>query len=684
MKEAKKKEPLCLNSAIRELSGIGPKKAENLKKLGIEKLSDVLDIYPRSYEDLRFAKNICDIQDDDKVMVRARVLLSRPGRGWGRKRTLSLLVEDSTGRMNVLFFMAGFMKFEIGAEYRFFGRCKSENGRITMFHPTYSIEDGEECGILPVYPLTKGITQKDMRKISRAALEFADQIPETLPEKVVSEANICSKSTAMSTVHYPENDENYRIARYRLVFEELFGLKTAMELSRNRGGNGRDGIPFTGDYAIEFAKSLLYKLTSAQERVLKEVLADMKRPVAMNRLVQGDVGSGKTVIAEAALVQAVKNGYQGAFMAPTEILANQHFRTLSDDLEPLGIKVGLLIGSMTAKERRETVEMLRSGEIQIAVGTHALISAGVGYKNLGLVITDEQHRFGVNQRQTLSSKGLNPDVLVMTATPIPRTLAVVLYADLDVSVIDELPPGRVPIITKKYDKTNRKEAYKLALEQLKEGRQLYIVAPFIEESETLDGYSAEDLYEDFSSRHKDISCALLHGQMKQSEKDEIMARFYDGSLQVLISTVVIEVGINVPNASVMLIENQERFGLAQLHQLRGRVGRGKYQSYCLLVSGDDSLISKQRAEIMCATNDGFVIAEKDLEMRGPGEFFGYRQHGLPQLRLADPIKHMKVAEAAGKLAKELVADDPQLAKEENLAFASYIQEKYMLSERITL
>jgi len=673
-----------LDSSIDAVKGFGPKKAEYFQRVDINTLRDILEYYPRSYEDLRKAVNICDIKNDDKVLVRGVVLLARPGKGYGRKRTMHLVVEDRTGRMEVLFFMAGFMKFEQGSEYRFFGKCKNENGRITMFHPSYAKEDGEEGGILPVYPLTKGLSQKDFRKLSSFSLEHIDELAESLPSSIVSGANIRSNTFALSNIHFPENETTYQEARYRLVFEELFDLKTVMDMSKNRAGSGRNGLSFEGNYAQDFVEGLNYKLTSAQKRVLNDILADMKKPVSMNRLIQGDVGSGKTVIAEAAIVQAVNNGFQAAFMAPTEILATQHFETLSTDFKPLGINISLLTGSMSLKDRNEVAAKLKSGEIQVAVGTHALISKGIEYSNLGLVITDEQHRFGVAQRQKLSAKGQNPDILVMTATPIPRTLAAVLYADLDVSIIDELPPGRMEIITQHFDEGSRKKAYRLALDEVEKGHQVYIVAPLIEESDAIEGHSAEDLYLEFKTKHKDVSCALLHGQMKQTEKDAVMRDFYEGKISVLISTVVIEVGINVPNATVMLIENQERFGLAQLHQLRGRVGRGKSQSYCLLISGDDSEISTKRAEIMCKSSDGFVIAEKDLEMRGPGEIFGYRQHGLPQLKVADPIKHVKIADEAGRLVNILLDDDPKLEKEENKYFAEKLKTKYLQFENITL
>ncbi|MBQ4235197.1 MAG: ATP-dependent DNA helicase RecG, partial [Firmicutes bacterium] len=436
--------------------------------------------------------------------------------------------------------------------------------------------------------------------------------------------------------------------------------------------------------AERYISSLPYSLTGAQRRCLDEILSDMKSERAMNRLLQGDVGSGKTAVAAAALCEAAGAGLQGAFMAPTEILARQHYNNLSKALSPLGIKVDILTGSLSAQERRSAYERLRSGETDIAVGTHAVISEGVVFRDLGLVITDEQHRFGVNQRKKLSLKGTSPDVLVMTATPIPRTLAVVLYGDLDVSVIDEMPPGRIPIDTRRYIEQSRKEAYSILLDQVRQGRQAYIVAPFIDDPEDMEGRSAEGIYAEFSKEHPDISCALLHGAMKQFEKDRVMESFVSGEVSVLVSTVVIEVGIDVPNANVMIIENSERFGLAQLHQLRGRVGRGAYKSWCLLILGEDQEIARQRADILCSSGDGFYIAEMDLGMRGPGELFGFRQHGLPQLSLADPAKHIEVARKAGEDAARLLEEDPSLTSPENAYFGARLREKFAGADSLTL
>ncbi len=679
---------LTLDSPVKDMKGVGPAKSKAFERLGLERISDVLGFYPMSYEDLRSVKKIADLEDGEKTLVEGVVLTARPGRGYGRKRTLHLLVEDSSGRLEIIFFMAGYMlrTFSAGSVYHFFGRVKKENGRAAMFQPTYSPAESSDKGIYPVYHLTKGLTQKDIRKLSAEALRLAESggLEETLPPAAVERARLCPICEAYRGIHYPKDEKDYRQARYRLIYEEFFYLKTAMLMSRNRALSGRRGIAFRGRGAQDFISELPYELTGAQKRALSQILGDMSSDKPMNRLVQGDVGSGKTVVAEAAFAQAASCGYQGAFMAPTDILAKQHFETLSKDLSPFGYKVGLLCGSLSAKERKAAVSGIASGEIDIAVGTHALISDDVVYKDLGLVVTDEQHRFGVSQRQKLSAKGESPDVLVMTATPIPRTLAAVLYADLDVTVIDELPPGRQPVKTEKFGPSDRVRAYARLAEEVRQGRQAYVIAPFIDDSDSLDGRSAESLFTEFRETYPDISCALLHGEMSPAEKNEVLQSFYEGRVSVLISTVVIEVGINVPNATVMLIENCERFGLAQLHQLRGRVGRGSHSSLCFLINYDSSEIARERAELLCSTGDGFVIAEKDLEMRGPGELFGYKQHGIAQLNVADPVKHSKIASAAGEDAALVLSADPELESPENARFSELLRARYSGASRLTL
>ncbi len=675
-----------LSQPVKSVKGVGPKKAEALHKLGIDCMEDVLFHYPRSYEDMRNPARISELKDGDKAMVCAKVLLISFGRGFGRKRTLRLLTEDESGRMEVLFFQAGFMSkaFRQGESYCFFGSVKNENGRITMFHPVFSPAEDAENAILPVYPLSRGISMKEMRKLTREALAASEDMEDSLPPSVRDASNVCGIHYPLSNIHYPEDEEHFAEARYRLVYEEFFDLRTALLLSKSRFGSGRKGIPVSSGGAAEFIHGLPFEMTGAQLRAIDDILSDMASDTAMNRLVQGDVGSGKTAVAEAAMMETVKAGLQCAFMAPTEILAAQHFESLTRDLGPYGVGVELITGSMGKKARAQALQRLEEGVSSVAVGTHALISDDVIFRELALVITDEQHRFGVNHRKQLSAKGRDPHVLVMTATPIPRTLAVVLYGDLDISVIDELPPGRKPIKTLSLREDEREDAYRLLTEQVRLGRQAYVVAPFIEDSEVLDARSAVSVYEEFRKKHTDISCGLLHGAMKQSEKDEVMEDFAKGRISVLIATVVIEVGINVPNATVMLIENSERFGLAQLHQLRGRVGRGSDESWCLLLLGDETPIAKERAKTMCSSSSGFEIADKDLQMRGPGELFGYRQHGLPQLRLADPIKHIRLAEQAGADAQRLLSDDPSLEKPENAALRLKIEQMFTNPGNITL
>ncbi len=674
------------SKSVTLLKGVGPKKAQSLEKLGIRTLEDLVRTYPRSYEDRRSPKAVSSLTDGEKALVRARVLLVTKGRGFGRNRTLRILAEDSSGRLEVLFFHAAYLDkaFRSGNEYFFFGKVKNENGRITMFQPDFGGgADGAE-GILPVYSLSKGVSQKDMRSYMAQALELLKDQPEPLPASVIEKRGLAPLSRALGSIHFPENESAYKIARYRLIYEEFFCLRSALLLSKDRFGQGREGRSVVSGGSVRFVSALPYELTSAQKRCLDEILKDMAGTRAMNRLLQGDVGSGKTAVAAAALAEAAGAGLQAAFMAPTEILARQHFENLSRWFGPLGIRTDILIGSLTASERKKALERIASGETDVVVGTHAVISEGVVFHDLALVITDEQHRFGVNQRKKLNQKGENPDVLVMTATPIPRTLAVVLYGDLDVSVIDELPPGRIPIKTLSYTEQSRREAYRLMLDELKKGRQAYIVAPYIEDPDSREGRSAEGLYAEFRKEHPDISCGLVHGLLKQSEKDEVMEAFKRGDISVLIATVVIEVGIDVPNASVMIIEDSERFGLAQLHQLRGRVGRGGYLSYCLLILGEAQEIARQRAEILCGSSDGFYIAEKDLDMRGPGELFGFRQHGLPQLSLADPARHLEVARRAGEDAAELLAADPGLEKPEDKAFGKLLREKFTGADVLTL
>ncbi|MBR4020604.1 MAG: ATP-dependent DNA helicase RecG, partial [Firmicutes bacterium] len=509
-----------------------------------------------------------------------------------------------------------------------------------------------------------------------------EEVEEWLPAEIVERYRLAGPAYALENMHFPTEGRQVLASKYRLIFDELLVLEAGLFYIKNDNRQNRNGVAIDPAPAADFQKGLPFNLTEGQMTAWEDISRDLAGGKAMNRLVQGDVGSGKTVVAEMAMYAAAKSGFQSVMMAPTEILAKQHGASLKADFAPYGINVGLLYSSMKAAEKREVLAQLNSGEIDILVGTHAVIQPDVVFHNLGLVITDEQHRFGVNQRRLLTQKGATPNVLVMTATPIPRTLAVILYGDLDISQIRTMPKGRKPIKTTLADEEKRARVYDFVKEQLRAGRQAYVVAPLIEESDKIDAKSAEELYEELRDRLKPFSVALIHGAMKQDEKDAVMASFAEGATKVLVSTVVIEVGINVPNATVMVIENSERFGLAQLHQLRGRVGRGSQQSYCFLISQSESQLSKERNEIMCRTNDGFEIAEADLKLRGPGEIFGTRQHGLPELHISDLVRHGDVLEKAKDAAKEILTEDPNLQASANMQLKSRI--KKMFGEEIKL
>ncbi|HEK4590054.1 TPA: ATP-dependent DNA helicase RecG, partial [Clostridioides difficile] len=535
------------------------------------------------------------------------------------------------------------------------------------------------CRFMPVYQLTYGVTNKEIMSIIRTVLEDKELIiQEYMPQRIIEKYRLCSIDFAVRNIHSPSSKESLKIALYRIVFEELLILQLGLFVFKS-GRNKEDGIKFeTSKDLKKIISALPFKLTKAQNRALDEIIQDMNLEKIMNRLVQGDVGSGKTVVALLALANCVLNGYQGALMAPTEILAGQHYISLTESLKDFGINVGLLIGSLTKKQKDTVLEQIKNNEIDILIGTHALIEDKVEFNNIGLVITDEQHRFGVMQRSKLSLKGANPDILVMTATPIPRTLALILYGDLDISIIDELPPGRQPIETIAIEKSKRDRAYNnLVRREVESGRQVYIVCPLVEESEAIEAKSAVELVEELRAEYfHDLRLGLLHGKMKSSEKDEVMRLFKDKEIDILVSTTVIEVGVNVPNATLMIIENAERFGLAQLHQLRGRVGRGSHKSYCVLIYDSKTDVCRQRMAIMEETNDGFKISEKDLEIRGPGEFFGTRQHGLPELKVANLFKHIKILKLAQQEARYILGEDNNLQLKENMALKKEIIDKF--------
>ena len=646
---------MLLNDSVTEIKGIGAKKAQTLNNLGIFTVNDLIEHFPRDYEDRSQVKDIADLTENEENTFFALVS-AVPENVHIRKMTVTKVkLSDSTGSVNAVWYNQPFIKNALkkDEEYIFTGIYKKSGYRREVSSPEFEKAgtDKEILGggrIVPVYPLTSGISQKVLRSLIKTTLDAVKtQLPEFLPLEMRKKYMLCERNFAISNIHFPENDESFFIARKRLVFEELFVLQTALFILKGTAKRN-DGIVFkTKGISEESEKAFGFGFTKAQKKVIAEICADVSKGIPMNRLIQGDVGSGKTAVAMTAALMAVKNGYQAALMAPTEVLASQHYESFKEFFDKFGIKVCLLKGSLKKKEKEAVKELISTGEADVIVGTHAIIQEDVEFKKLGLVI-------GVKQRNVLSEKGINAHVMVMTATPIPRTLALILYGDLDVSVIDELPPGRQHIDTFAVNSSYHQRAYGFIRKEVENGRQAYMVCPMIEENDAIEAKSVMQMIDEVSENDfKGLSVAVLHGKMKADEKERIMKDFAENKIQILISTTVIEVGINVPNATIMLIENAERFGLSQLHQLRGRVGRGKYQSYCILVTDSKSEVTKERMKVMKKTNDGFEISETDLKLRGPGEFFGTRQHGVPQLKIANLYKDADILSQAQAAAKEL-------------------------------
>jgi ATP-dependent DNA helicase RecG len=676
-----------LNDDIRFLKGVGEKRAQALEKLGIRDLRGMISCYPRRYEDRSGSVSIAAAVPGENAcicaMVAAQPQLHRVRRGM---ELVKVRAVDDTGALEITFFNQSYIRTQLipGESYRFFGRVSASGNRKAMINPVF--EDAEGPGlitgrIVPVYPLTAGVNQGFMMKTMLQALEnCGDTFPNYLPETVAAEHGLARAKYAYHNIHLPESMEALELARRRLIFEEFFVLACALKLmgsmKRRRPGAVIDARP-----AEEFFASLPFRPTGAQARACGDVLTDMRSGRAMNRLVQGDVGSGKTLVAAAAVWAVCRSGRQSALMAPTEILARQHFETMEGFLAPFGINVRLLTGSMSIKEKREALSGIKSGEVQLVVGTHALISQGVEYRDLALVVTDEQHRFGVKQRGALSEKAESPHVLVMSATPIPRTLALMLYGDLDVSVIDELPPGRQKVDTFAVDSSYRPRLDRFIEKLVAQGRQVFVVCPRIDDEELgMENLrSAEEHAKYLTGALRGVRVTCVHGRMKPKEKDAVMSAFAAGESDVLVSTTVIEVGVDVPNAALMIVENAERFGLSQLHQLRGRVGRGSHKSYCVLVSDAKNEDTRARLEALCKTNDGFKLAEEDLRMRGPGDFFGSRQHGLPEMHIADLCTDTSILVEAQSAAQALLEHDPMLNKAENAALLARLEELFDLN-----
>ena len=664
-----------LNTDVRYIKGIGEAKAKALGKLGIFPLGALIGWFPRRYEDRRETRPISSLIPGETACV-AAMIASEPKVSHIRKGMdlVKVRAVDDTGTLDVTFFNQSWLKnqLRVGETYIFYGRAEGSLLRKTMAGPVVEPEGRREFTgrIVPVYPLTAGVSQLLLSRAIRQGLdECADILPDCLPDSVRQTHGLCRVNYAYENIHFPESPEALDIARRRLAFEELFFFAIGLKLLRSR----RETVsvePFRPVDMAPFYDALPFILTGAQRRCVDEAIADMTAGKPMNRLCQGDVGSGKTMVAAACVYFCVKNGRQAALMAPTELLAEQHYRGLAPLLEQLGLRCALLTGSTPAKTKRSVTAQLASGELDFAIGTHALISGGVAYANLGLVVTDEQHRFGVAQRTALAEKGEHPHTLVMSATPIPRTLALILYGDLDVSVIDQLPPGRKSIETYAVTSAYYPRLYAFIRKQVEAGRQVYIVCPMVSENDDLpDERKAVTEYAQKlqSEIFPDLRVAYVHGKMKSREKDTVMSAFAAGETNILVSTTVIEVGVDVPNASLMVVENAERFGLSQLHQLRGRVGRGQHQSYCVLVSDNKNDETRQRLRAMTKTADGFKIAEEDLRLRGPGDFFGLRQHGLPGLRVADIGCDTRLLTEAQTAAEELLAHDPSLARHPDTA-----------------
>lgn len=676
-----------LKQSVQYVKSVGPAKVSLLNNINIFTLEDLLTYFPRDYEDRSKTKSIADLINGEEVTIEAKVVSEiNINRIRKNMTVLKTIVEDNTGRCTITWFNQTYIKQHIkrGETYKFFGKAINEFNHFEMRNPVFDkIDSSKNTGkIMPVYPTTYKLSQTAIRQTIENALNMTKgKLEETLPDYLLKEYNLLDLQNSLEQIHFPTDAEHRMQARKRLVFEELLTMQLAL-LELKGSSEKSKGIVFDKNAKMsDVINTLPFKLTKAQLRVLAEIDSDMESEKTMNRLLQGDVGSGKTVVSIISAYKAVKSGYQVAIMAPTAILATQHMEEFSKILAPLGIKCELLLGATTAKNKKDILERLQNGEINVLIGTHALITENVTFKNLGLVVTDEQHRFGVKQRTAIAAKGNNPDILVMTATPIPRTLALILYGDLDISIIDELPPNRKKIETYAVTKQMEERINKFIKKNIDEGRQIYVVCPLVEEKEEDENTKELRAVKEWTKIYKEqifpeyrVEC--VYGKMKPKEKDEIMKNFKEGEIDILVSTTVIEVGVNVPNANIMVVENADRFGLAQLHQLRGRVGRGQYQSYCVLKYNSKCLqVGKERMKTMQETNDGFVIAEKDLELRGTGEFFGTKQHGIPEFKIANLFVDMPMLKSVQSVALKIESEDKGLTQQKNERLRKIVDNK---------
>ena len=664
--------------SIGTLKGVGEQREKRFLRLGIETLEDLITHYPRDYKDRTTLTKIADLKLDEENTFVAKIVAEGKSIRQGKLVFTRLQVQDDTGKVTLVWFNQPYMAtaLKIGELYLFTGKLQEKYKKKEIASPEHEPIRTHFAGgrIIPVYASVEGLSQKVLRTFMEGVLkECPSNWEENIPQWVRMKYQLAERTFAIQNIHFPKTEQAFYDARFRLVFEEFFLLQGALYALKGQMTQNGDGIIMKEKKALKQVLKLLpFSLTRAQQKVINEIEQDMSSGKTMNRLIQGDVGSGKTAVAMAAAFWAIANGYQVAMMVPTEVLAQQHNQSFLEIFGKAGIEVVLLTGSMRAKEKREALENIATGRGQMIIGTHAVIQKGVVYHKLGLAITDEQHRFGVKQRGMLSEKGDAPHTLVMTATPIPRTLALILYGDLDISIIDELPPGRKEIDTLAVTPEYHQRIYTFMKKEIQMGRQCYVICPMIEENEKLEVQSVLNHTEELKEELSGCRVACVHGKMKPKEKQQVMEAFSAGQWDVLVSTTVIEVGINVPNATIMLIENAERFGLAQLHQLRGRVGRGAEQSYCILVSEAKSAVSKERLKAMVKTRDGFVISEADLKLRGPGEFFGTRQHGLPELKIANIYQDMEVLKKAQEAVGLLFADDPNLKKAEHWGIGRYL------------
>ncbi|MEF3309861.1 ATP-dependent DNA helicase RecG [Paenibacillus sp. GYB004] len=669
---------------VRSVKGVSLAKAKELEELGIDSVARLLEYFPFRYEDYRI-RDLADVKDGEKVTIEGKLYSEPSVQIYGRSKSrMTCKVFVDPLMVQTVWFNRHFLKDRLrpGAQLLLTGKWDSRRLQLTVAECEFPGGSSSRSGTLqPVYSITGALAQRWMRKtIQQALVQFGALVAEALPKQLVDKYGFMPRKQAVYRIHHPDDVEEGKQARKRLVYEELFYFQLKLHAFRAIQRQKEDGVAheFDNEDVRQFVRALPFKLTDSQKKVIAEILHDLKEPYCMNRLLQGDVGAGKTVVAAAALFATVKAGCQGALMVPTEILAEQHKRSLEKLFEPYGMTIGLLTGSLTDRQRRDVIASLHMGLIDVVVGTHALIQDDVLFRKLGLVVTDEQHRFGVNQRSILRRKGMNPDVLTMTATPIPRTLAITAFGDLDVSTLRELPKGRKPIKTYAVGHDKLERVIGFIRNEVSTGRQAYVICPLIEESEKLDVQNAIDVHAQMSHAFPEFRVGLLHGRMTTQEKDEVMRQFKENQVQVLVSTTVIEVGVDVPNATVMVIYDAVRFGLSQLHQLRGRVGRGEHQSHCILIADPKNETAKERMRVMTETNDGFEIARRDLELRGPGDFFGTKQSGLPEFKLADMMSDFEIMEMARDDAAELVAQPDFWTSAEMLPLREFLQREHIL------